>query len=319
MVIIFAFVFIYNLVGCSTTTIATPVTADSTFGSAVQIGVLHGSDMREASGIVASIQNPGMWWIINDSGYDPIIYLVDSTGIATTHYRLDGVNNRDWEDLSIRLHPITGKPELLIAEIGDNNSRYEIKHIYVVDEPSALESNLSTAPPPITTRVYSFVYPDGMRDAETLMVDPSDHSWYVISKREEEVRLYQFNPGYIQRMDQDYSDGNYVTSSSVHVPIDTLIFHLTLPFSGAVAGDISYDGAEVLVKSYIQVFYWRRDDLTMSLSDLLAQPGVPQPYQPEVQGESIAFERKQNAGYITVSEKSHASDQPFLFYPRLRK
>jgi len=319
MAILFAFVLLVNIIGCNAAPIATPVTADSTFGSAVQIGILQGSDMKEASGIVASIQNPGMWWIINDSGYDPIIYLVDSTGIAAAHYRLDGVDNRDWEDLSIRLNPLTGIPELLVAEIGDNSSRYEIKHIYVVDEPSALGSNLSTAPPPIATRVYSFVYPDGKRDAETLMVDPSDQSWYVISKREEEVRLYQFNPEYVQRMDQAYSDVRNVTENTVQGAVDTLKFHSTLPFTGAVAGDISYDGSEVVVKSYIQVFYWRREDLTISLPELLAQQGVPQPYLPEAQGESIAFERNQAGGYITVSEKSHASDQPFLFYPRLKK
>jgi hypothetical protein len=314
-----AFVILLHFVGCNEAPLITPVTADSTFGSALQIGVLEGSDMKEASGIVASIQNPGMWWIINDSGYDPIIYLVDSTGIAAAHFRLDGVNNRDWEDLSIRLNPLTGKSELLIAEIGDNSAKYEIKHIYVVDEPNAPDSNLSIDPPRIATRIYSFVYPDGMRDAETMMVDPSDHSWYVISKREEEVRLYQFSPDYIQRMDQAYSEGVYDSGSSLQVAADTLKFHLTLPFTGAVAGDISQDGNEVVVKSYIQVFYWRRDDITVSLSELLTKPGVPQPYIPEAQGESIAFERKHMAGYVTVSEKSHASDQPFLFYPRLKK
>ena len=319
MVNLFAFILLVNIIGCNAAPIAIPVIADPTFGSAVQIGTLLGSDMKEASGIVASIQNHGMWWIINDSGYDPIIYLVDSTGIATAHYRLDGVSNRDWEDLSIRVNPLTGIPELLVAEIGDNSSKYEIKHIYVVDEPSAQESNLSNAPPPITTRVYSFVYPDGKRDAETLMVDPSDQSWYIISKREEEVRLYQFNPEYIQRMDQAFSDVHKLADSTVPGIVDTLIFHITLPFTGAVAGDISYDGSEILVKSYTQVFYWRRDDLSISLSELLSQQGVSQPYLPEAQGESIAFERNQRGGYITVSEKSHESDQPFLFYPRIKK
>ncbi len=275
--------------------------------------------MTEASGIAAAVQHPGMWWVINDSGHAPTLFLVDSTGNAAAHFRIDGVVNRDWEDLSMRIHPKTGRAEVLIAEIGDNRAVYGVKHIYAVDEPSEVPFNLGTAPTPIPVRIYSYVYPDGDRDAETLMVDPVDHSWYIVSKREEEVRLYQFNPDYVDRMDQAYLLGDQPSGAIGTIPVDTLRFHLTLPFTGAVAGDISSDGAEVLIKSYIQVFYWRRDDTSLSLPNLLSQDGRPQPYIPETQGESIAFSRKPQAGYVTVSEKSSAADQPFLYYPRLKR
>lgn len=308
---------LFNLWGCTANTSTYPMAADSTFASPVRIGTLRGADMSEASGIVASIQNPGMWWIINDSGHPPILFLVDSTGNANAHYRLDGVNNRDWEDLAIRVHPATGKPEILVAEIGDNRSRYDLKHVYVVDEPIFSGNNMAADPVTISTRTYSFVYPDGNRDAETLMVDPIDHSWYIVSKREEEVGLYQFNPHYIQRMDQAYLHGmGSATDNIAHV--DTLQYHLRLPFTGAVAGDISSDGSEILIKSYIQVFYWRRDNNSISLPNLLMEEGKPQPYIPETQGESIAFGHKPHSGYVTVSEKSSASDQPFFYYPRLK-
>jgi hypothetical protein len=312
------FILILNLWGCDAKPVIDSVAVDSVFSSPVRIGTLTGADMTEASGIVASVQHPGMWWIINDSGHAPIIFLVDSTGRAAAHYRIDGVTNRDWEDLSMRIHPVTRKAELLIAEIGDNRAVYGVKHIYAVDEPSNIQFNLAAAPEPIPARVYSFVYPDGDRDAETLMVDPMDHSWYIVSKREEEVRLYQFNPDYIERMDLAYSQGAGHSSNVETSTVDTLRFHLTLPFTGATAGDISFDGSEILIKSYIQVFYWRRDNNSISLPNLLTQEGRPQPYIPETQGESIAFGRKSHSGYITVSEKSSASDQPFLYYPRLK-
>ncbi len=293
--------------------------ADSVFSSPLRIGTLSGADMTEASGIVASVQHPGMWWVINDSGHPPMLFLVDSTGAAAARYRVEGVANRDWEDLAIRIHPVTGKPQVLIAEIGDNRAVYGVKHVYAVDEPTQLEFNLTSEPEPVQASTYSFVYPDGDRDAETLMVDPFDHTWYIVSKREEEVRLYQFNDAYINQMDRHYMEGDNASSSVGTIPVDTLKFHLTLPFTGAVAGDISSDGTEVLIKSYIQVFYWSRDNTTMSLPNLLAQDGKPQPYVPETQGESIGFSRKPQSGYVTVSEKSSAVDQPFLYYPRLKR
>lgn len=317
MLIAIVLLILSSATGCSPNPTESPVQADSVFALGRQIGLLQGADMKEASGIAASIRNPGMWWIINDSGYEPIVYLVDSTGQAQAHYRVDGVKNRDWEDLAVRTHPITGQAELLIAEIGDNRAVYPQKHIYVIDEPQFSTPNLGMDPPLVQPRSYSYVYPDGNRDAETLMVDPLSQAWIIVSKREEQVRVYQFNPEYITGLDSYYtnSEGERLQSTQV----DTLRYLLTLSFGAAVAGDISPDGMEVLIKNYDQVFYWKRVSASQSLTELLTRNPALQPYTPEAQGESIAFPRHSRAGYVTVSEKSSASDQPFLFYKRLRE
>lgn len=319
MLIAFILLLVSSTSGCNTHRPEVPLLAqgDSVFTSAQQIGLLQGADMKEASGIVASINNPGMWWIINDSGYEPIVYLVDSTGLAMAHYRVDGVPNRDWEDLAVRTHPITGVAELLIAEIGDNRAVYPQKHIYVIDEPQFSTPNLGMDPPLVQTRTYSYVYPDGNRDAETLMVDPLTQSWFIVSKREENVRIYQFNERYITAADSGYA--NLTGSKFQYSEVDTLRYLVSLSFGQAVAGDISADGMEILIKNYNQVFYWKRESPAESIADVFKRAPTPQPYVPEAQGESIAFPRYSRAGYVTVSEKSSASDQPFLFYKRVQE
>jgi hypothetical protein len=319
MLVAFVLLLVSGISGCTSYRPEMPLLAqaDSIFTSAQQIGLLQGADMKEASGIVASINNPGMWWIINDSGYEPIVYLVDSTGQAQAHYRVDGVKNRDWEDLAMRTNPITGVPELLIAEIGDNRAVYPLKHIYVIDEPMFTTSNLRMAPSLVQPRTYSYVYPDGNRDAETLMVDPLTQSWVVVSKREENVRVYQFNSSYIEDADATYANAS--DTKYQYTQVDTLLYVHALSFGAAVAGDFSADGMEILIKNYNQVFYWKRESPSQSIVDVFKQETLPQPYEPEAQGESIAFTRYSRAGYVTVSEKSSASDQPFLFYKRIRE
>jgi hypothetical protein len=317
MLLVIILLLLSSAAGCSANPTESPVQADSVFASAQQIGLLQGADMKEASGIVASVRNPGMWWIINDSGYEPIVYLVDSTGQAQAHYRVDGVKNRDWEDLAVRIHPKSGVAELLIAEIGDNRAVYPQKHIYVIDEPEFISTNLDQDPPAVTPRTYSYVYPDGNRDAETLMVDPLTQAWIIVSKREEQVRVYQFNPEYITGTDSYYTNTEGGRFHSTQV--DTLRYLQTLSFGAAVGGDISPDGMEVLIKNYDQVFYWKRQSASQSVADLLGLSPAVQPYTPEAQGESIAFTRVSRKGYVTVSEKSSASDQPLLFYKRLRE
>jgi hypothetical protein len=63
-----------------------------------------------------------------------------------------------------------------------------------------------------------FQYPDGDRDAETLMIDPRTKDLYVVSKREASARVYR---------------AAYPQSSSETITLEQVA---TLPFGGVVAG-----------------------------------------------------------------------------------
>ena len=81
-----------------------------------------------------------------------------------------------------------------------------------------------------------------------------------------------------------------------------------------VGGDISPDGTEVLLKSYVKVFYWRRQT-GQSLVDLLQTEPTILPYMPEPQGEAIGF-ATDGSGYYTLSEAQSGLEPRLYFYRR---
>jgi len=120
-----------------------------------------GGDLNEASGLVASLQYPGVYWVHNDSGDSARIFAVYDDGSVIREVRVDGVSARDWEDIAI--DPETN--ELWIADFGNNcNCRTDLR-LYRVAEPDPFGSGSSAQ-----VMKYDFQYPDGSHNAESLFV-----------------------------------------------------------------------------------------------------------------------------------------------------
>jgi len=73
---------------------------------------------------------------------------------------------------------------------------------------------------------------------------------------------------------------------------------LKIPFTRIVAGSISPDAQEVLLKDYENIYYWKRSGEN-TLIDLLSKEPIKLPYRPEAQGESICWTRD-CSGALTV-------------------
>src|SRR5258708_8985666 len=232
----------------------------------------------EASGLVASFLNPGCLWVINDSDNPAEVFLIDSTARTKLVCKLQGINNRDWEDIAIGSGPKPGKKYVYVAEIGDNNAKYDFKYLYRFEEPSIKNGAEQTI-----TNVETLIVklPDGKRDTEALMIDPTNNDLYIVSKREEKARVYLQKYPY---------------------PKDTLrpVQVLELPFNWVTAGSISQDGKEVLIKNYPTIYYWKRTT-EKTLAELLAKDPKQIPYDPEPQGEAICF-TNDKSGFYTMSE-----------------
>ncbi|MDL5047669.1 hypothetical protein QQ054_16760 [Oscillatoria amoena NRMC-F 0135] len=164
----------------------TPVN-EELFEPGASMGQLSDRAINEASGMAASIVNPGMLWTHNDSGDKARLFLIDSLGRTMMRVNLAGIKNRDWEDVAAGPGPDSTKTYVYIGEIGDNDARYEFKYIYRIEEPIYKGSDTTLA----HVDSIKFVYPDGRRDAETLLVDPLTKDVFVISKREKKVNLYR--------------------------------------------------------------------------------------------------------------------------------
>lgn len=266
------------------------------FKPPVESGILEGYQLSEASGLVASTKNKGCYWVINDSGNAPTLFLINELGKTAALWKVNGCDNVDWEDIAIFSEGTNNEPTVLIADIGDNFAVRDHIRLLSITEPEMGEEADTVLD---NVKVYSFRYEDGARDAETLLVDPSTNAVYVITKREEQVRLY--------KAPDRWSEADTMT----------LAFQASLPYRWLTAGDISIDGTEILLKSYNQVYYWKRN-AAESLAETLAREPELLKYNPEPQGESIAW-KLDGTGFFTLSEKSYAPNQSLYFYERNTK
>jgi hypothetical protein len=265
----------------------------SKFAEGEKKGVINSILLSEASGIVSSRANPGYLWVINDSGNQPNLLLIDSTGQLKRTYWIENAINLDWEDIAIHTDQQTGQNTIYIADIGDNFAIRPYISIITLKEPSSGET-IDSSIAPLST--HYFQYEDGPRDAETLLVDPLTSALYIISKREENVRIYK-------------APEKLAANDTFQ-----LSFQAALPFHNITAGDISMDGSEILLKTYNAIFYWKKAK-GEPVVETLSKPHELLRYQPEPQGESISWEEN-GKGYYTLSEKNALKDQVLYYYKR---
>ncbi len=267
------------------------------FGDRVDMGIIESNDIVEASGIAASRKNPGVLWTHNDSGGKNRVFAFNSQGKHLGNFIIALTPNRDWEDIAIGPGPIPGEHYIYIADIGDNDIEYDVKLIYRFPEP-----RVSADQDPIDSVIYnaerlSFQYPDGSRNAETLMIDSLSLDIFIVSK-ETNTKVYKLAWPY-----------TFYPVPTTHV--DTLEVIATLPFSTAVGGDISPDGKEILIKKSNVIYYWKKTD-AQTIEEILGNNLAAVPYIKEPQGEAVCW-AADLSGYYTLSEGLH----PHLyFYPR---
>ncbi len=260
------------------------------FSKGINKGII---DVRlfEASGLAESIANPSHFWSLNDSGNPAEVFLIDTLAKIKLVCKLK-VKNRDWEDIAIGAGPKEGKKYVYVADIGDNLGIHDYKYLYRFEEPSLKDGGAQTI-----TKFDTLVIklPGKNRDSETIMIDPTNNDFYIISKREKHVHVY------LQRF--PYPD----TLRPDKV--------LEIPFTRIVAGSISQDAQEVLLKNYENIYYWKRSG-EKTLTELLTKDPIELPYKPEVQGESICWSNDAS-GYYTLSESHEGKMAQLKFYRRL--
>jgi hypothetical protein len=257
--------------------------------------------LNEISGIAASHQNVGFYWVHNDSGGESRVFLINSSGEieATVYLDYRYFDNRDWEDITVGPGPEEGVPYIYVADIGDNNANHSNSYIYRFKEPKINTDSvayvLNIDKDDIAT--INFKYADGPRDAEILMIDSQTKDLYVVSKRETNVQIYTLD------YPQNVSETITVQRSDV-----------TLPFRMTNGGDISPDGKEILIKNLEKVYYWRLME-GETIMEALSRKAYSLPYIQEPQGEAITW-LLDGSGYITVSEMRNDVIPKIYFYKR---
>jgi hypothetical protein len=252
------------------------------FGPARKAGIVQSELIREASGLVASRQSPGVLWVHNDSGDTARVFAINDKGEFLGVCNIRGITARDWEDIAVGPGPDPNQECLYLGDIGDNNAKYADVTVYRVIEP-----RIDPASPFAPTQIgpadaIRLTYPDGPRDAETLLVDPLTRDLYIVSKRDLLSKVYR---------------AAYPQSTTQPTKMESVA---KLPWGFAVAGDVSPDGRRVIIRSMFGASLWVRpagEPLWRAFAGKQVRLAVPN----ERQGEAICFDAN-GAGYFTISE-----------------
>jgi hypothetical protein len=134
-----------------------------------EAGRLSDPEIQEASALEASLQFPGVFWTVPDSGNPPHLTALDNAGQVLATYRVAGAVNLDWECLAL-----DGEGNLYIADIGNNavlgRPRLPQRWVYVVREPDPRIQPKGAAPGDLRTlpleRTILVRYPEAPVDIE---------------------------------------------------------------------------------------------------------------------------------------------------------
>lgn len=269
------------------------------FASGVSNGTVDTSFVWEASGLIASRQNPGVLWTHNDSGYRGSIFALTTNGTYLARHYIPEVYSGDFEDISFGPGPLPQFQYIYLGDIGDNALTRASIRVFRFPEPAvyAYQSNAPVDLPIFGAEEISLSYPDGPFDAEALIVDPIAGDLFIATKDTNTTRLYRATRA-------ELDSGEPVTLTFLGEPA----------FRSVSGADISADGSLIGIRRPSKAGLWLRQP-GQRVEDALARnsitiPVIGQPTEPN--GEAIAFDSNAT-GYYTLSE---GFTQPIYFFAR---
>lgn len=255
------------------------------------MSTLQSKVLNEVSGLVISRNN--LFFVHNDSGDTSRFFAVNPKGelVATFYFKGDQaikpLGVADCEDIAAGPGPEIGKNYIYLGDIGDNMAHRPYISVYRLPEPNQPSGNMY-----LKAEALHLKYPNGPQDAEAMMVDPVLKELIIVSKRQDTVGIYTAS--------LSFNDQDTITlekEGSLFLPGNPLLKYV-------VAGDISQDGKQILLKTYEKVFYWLRKDKE-PIAQTLSRKPVELPYIQEPQGEAIAF-TPDGRGYYCIGEGNNA-------------
>lgn len=199
-------------------------------------------EINECSGQAVSHATEGLLWVHNDSGDKARVFGVDAQGVTRARLAFRGVTAVDWEDMALAGLP--GQTHLYVGDIGDNRRRRPDIQVYRVKEPK-VDLQGPTVDLTLEAEMVQLTYPDGAKDAESLLVEPNG-TIVIISKDAQGSHVY--------RSPRPFEDGLSMKLSKVSsVKLGAEGWFTRL----ATAADFSPDGRSLALVTYAQLYEYR--------------------------------------------------------------
>ena len=262
--------------------------------------------ITESSGLATSSDGE-LVYTHNDSGDEGRLFAVGLDGRTRTVWTVPGTEPRDWEDLA-RGPDEQGRSSLWIGDIGDNRAlRENGLLVHRIPEPEATGQEEAVTAEPTSFRLR---YPDGPRDAETLLVHPETGRLYVVTKPftgAAEVFaappvLDPDAPNVLERVAQ----AQVLSTGTPGGPGLGTLANLLV-----TAGDVAPDGERVALRTYTDLYEWEIPDGDLSAA-FEGEPTVTA-LPPREQGEGLTY--APDGGSVLVSTEGSGSPVDRIVLP----
>ena len=260
-----------------------------------ELAKLANKSINESSGLAAARANRRVLWTHNDSGDAPRFFAIGYAGADLATVTLTGARARDWEDICS--FTIGRRHFLMLGDFGDNGGTRLDCRLYVVAEPrlNTARRRAKLSAKPVMT--IPFAYQDGPRNCESVGVDTTTRTIYLVSK-------------HLLGKSKVYAMGLPARSPKKPLVAKAIA---TLGISTATAMDISPDGLRAVVLTYAHAYEYvrgRKETWATGFSRKPRMIRVPS----RRQGESICYGAAGRSLYLT-SEKLPA---PLIQIPAKR-
>lgn len=252
----------------------------------------------ENSAAAMSARQGGVFFTINDSGNEPILFALDTLGAARGEWRVVNATNVDWESAAIGPCSRTINSDCVyIGDTGDNNARHASRVIYRTREPDARGQRDT-----LSADALRYVYVDGPHDVEAMYVAPNADI-LLITKRPLTDASARLRPALVFLLsDSAWSAKGRATAQLV----DSLpIVPGSAPLRFITDASLARDGKHLAVLTYAQTYIFATDAKTGRV-DHAVPPSVCNIVPlGEAQGEGITWAN--NAGRLAFTSEGQGA------------
>jgi hypothetical protein len=258
-----------------------------------KLGKMDADRIDEASGIAASLWQPGVYWVHNDSGDDERIFAVSEDGDYYGQWKVRDADADDWEDIAVGPCADGWWTCLFIADLGNNDGKRKSFTLYRVLEPE-VDTDKKKAHDAKTEDADAFevIYPgDDAPDVEAIFVDDTG-AVYLATKWYGGVTLF--------RVDIEHAEDGVAFAIEVGAREDVRF---------VTGADMAPDGGRFILRSHETAweFYLLPGE---SVAEAFRRTPMEIELRSERQGEAIGYDAD-SFGFLTTSERKN---RPLYWY-----
>ncbi|MFT5189984.1 MAG: hypothetical protein ACI9DF_003309 [Verrucomicrobiales bacterium] len=265
-----------------------------------KVATYNAKPLEEISGLAPSGKVPGILWSHNDSGGEASLHALDLEGNFLGSVKIQGVKNKDWEDLCAFQH--RGNPYLLIADTGDNGRKRSAVRLHAIAEPSPRADGTYTDLEIKPAWTLTLRYEDGPQDCEAIAVDPKSRRVYLLNKDSKTSTVYEIPLLRVR------NQGILIAKKLAVLPeVNNATGNIAAFFKASLLGtratgmDISPNGRQAVVLTYTDIRLFTRAANQSWAEALTQKPQVialPSIYQPE----ALCFSPQSRSIYVSSEE-----------------